>query len=93
MAKYEITTDASVHAFLEMELQVYAQQYLHRKHERECVCEGSMDIRRELSPFVFVAEEVCHYGKDNAEALQRHMPSRPDNLGRVSWLERTRPRR
>lgn len=51
-----------------------------------------MDVGSELTTAVGVAEEVADYCEDGTESLEGNMPSRVDDLDKVS-LERKRGQR
>lgn len=63
-----------------MELQIDSEDDLGSQHDREGGCEGRMYVGRKLAAAMLVPQEISNDSEDNAEGLQRNMPSRTDDL-------------
>ena len=77
---YDIGPNANVQAAGEVQLEVDTYEDLRGKHEAQGGSEGGVDVGRELSAFVFVAEKVGEEGEAGAEDLEGDMEAGAGDL-------------
>jgi hypothetical protein len=78
--KHKDPPDTALAALLKMQLQVESQSNLRDKHEHQPVCEGVVDVRRELTTLVRVAEEIGNDGDNGSNYLDGNVPARTNDL-------------
>lgn len=80
MGKNTVTSNANVDSFFEVKFEIYANDNLQGKHDRERGGEGGVDVMLKLSAFMSMTQKVASYRENDASGLERDVPSGADNL-------------
>jgi hypothetical protein len=80
MAMHGDLPDLSMEALCDVELEVYAEYNLDRKHNHENIGEGGVYVLREGSPFMQMSQEVCQHCNRSPYHLYWYVKSIPRNL-------------